>query len=464
MSVMVLMVSVAMAEGTGVWLDGVPDPTQDRALSHVSAADLVADEGWTDVDDRAIAHLASEMEAVQPLLDVFDGELQIMRRLEDALANISAIREEDRDLVYRALLFQGLAVRRYFQDTLSSEPGAAPYRASIGGQVTNRPWIDAVALDPDRQATAAEIPEAPELLLFQELRARHLLAGAAQIVAADLPPGTRLAVNGVPATADRVRVLPGTHRAVLLVNSQISVRVRAVVSTGEVVRLEPVAMQGDVRALVSGMRAGERVLPLSEGTGRTLDAQPQPVYLFATDGRKVLRYEVTGRSAVESGAERTPEEGLSWRAAVGGGWVYDGDYLLLNDGAPADYATVNAGSPVINLGAEVPVGPLVVGAGIDALVPLGEWHSLPSGDLRVRARLYPHAEVGVRSLRLTAGWLFPWHIGVGPRARIVVDPERGIELSAAYVYGIGVPLSYDTGDTFRPDQLQTAWLAVGIRR
>lgn len=468
---MLWMISAALADGTGVWLRGTPDPTLDRELEHIAVEAILIEEGWTAVDDRAIANLASELEAVQPLLDVFDGELQIMRRLEDALADISALREEDRELVYRALLFQGLAVQRYFQDALADEPGAEPYRTTVAGRVVNRPWIDAVALAPDRQATAAEIPEAPERLQFQEARAQHLLAPTGEIIALNLPEGARLVVNGEEATSDRVRVLPGTHRAALRVDGTLSVRVRAVVRPDETLTLEPVAVPSDVAPLAAALSEKERAVLLPPGMQRTLSGLAAPVHLLVEDGRRTHHYVVEGRSAVlytppEDGTGE-PDSGLRVRAVVGGGWLYDGDYLLQNAsaGAPGgSMAVVNAATPLLSAGAELSLGPAVLGGGVDALLPVGEWHTLPSGEQTVRLRAYPHIEAGVGPVRVTAGWLFPWHIGVGPRTRLMLLPELGIELTAAYVHGIGVPLQYDNGDTFSPGQARTAWAGIGLRR
>ena len=468
MSVMFVFVQAALAEGTGVWLRGTPDPTQERALEHVDIDRLLAAEGWTEADDRAVNILAAELNAVQPLLDVFDGELQIMLRLEAALDPVTTIREQDRDLMFRVLLFQGLAVERYFQDALADDPGAAPYRIEINGQVYNRPWVDAIAMVPERSASEAEIPEAPERLLFQDLRATHLLAPAMQVMVPELPAGMRLVVNGLEATADRVRVLPGKHHAALLASGRISARAQAVLVPGNsTLQIEPTALDVDVEALAGALSENARVVAINTRMVNTLEALPQPVHLFVGDGRRVHHYVVEDRTAVQVDQARVAAstEGVRWRALAGGSWIYDGDYLLQNNlnGAPEALSTVNAAAPLLSAGVETTLGPVVAGAGLDALLPLGEWHALPSGEQTVRLRAYPHIEAGVGPARVTVGWLFPWHIGVGPRVRHVLDVGRGLELSAAYVHGIGVSQSQGS-DTFSPDRVQTAWLGVGLLR
>ncbi|MDP6931464.1 MAG: hypothetical protein QGG40_01050, partial [Myxococcota bacterium] len=87
--------------------------------------ELVGWAGWSEQDDGAIATLGQELEEVRPLLEVFDGELEIIRRLGSALSDVQVIRPEDRDLVFEALAFQGFSIHRYFQDTLATDPTAA---------------------------------------------------------------------------------------------------------------------------------------------------------------------------------------------------------------------------------------------------------------------------------------------------------------------------------------------------
>ena len=462
----------AAAEGTALWLSGVPDPTLDATLEHVSAADVLPERRWTEADARVIARLEEELSAVQPLLDVFDGELQIMRRLDAAIASVEVLRSQDRELMFRALVFQGLAVHRYFQDGLATEEGAAPYRIALGGQVEVRPWIDAVALAPDRQATAAEIPEAPELLLFQEVRARHLLRQSGLVrVVGGLPAGGTLSIDGQPAAADEVRVLPGMHRVTVEIDGQIVARRQGRVDSQTPLSAELTATAVDAAPLAAALSEKARVVDLPAPMVASLSVLPAPVHLIAAEdgGRKIHRYVVEDGVAVRYVSPRD-SSGLGWRVAVGGGWVYDGDYLLQNHaaGAPDDRTTVNAGSPLLSAGVEYGVGQrLVAGVGVDALLPLGEWSVLPSGEtdpVALRARLFPHLSVGLPALRATAGFMTPWHVGLGPRAHYTVLPDLGLEVTAAYVYGLGVPLRYDSGETFTPDQLQTGWVAVGLRR
>ncbi|MEL6346853.1 MAG: hypothetical protein AAFV53_27315, partial [Myxococcota bacterium] len=156
-------------------------------------------------------------------------------------------------------------------------------------------------------------------------------------------------------------------------------------------------------------------------------------------------------------------DGLHWRVGAGAGWMYDGDYFLQNQdsGAPREVSTVNVASPLVTGAVTWGSGLIEAGAGVDVQLPLGEYSVLPSGEAVVRLRTHPHAQVGLPWLKLTAGFMFPWHVGVGGRAQVVVNPTLGLELTGAFVQGIGVPLD---GGSFTPDQMRTGWVAVGLRR
>jgi hypothetical protein len=465
LSLILLTLAEAMADGTAIWLSTTPDPTLDPSATHIPGENLLSNPSWTDEDARAIENLASELTAVRPMLDVFDGELQIMLRLEQALSNIQAVRPSDRDLIYEVLLFQGLAVSRYFQDGLSTEDGAEGYRTIIARQVEVRPWIDAIAFDSQREPGLADIPEEPELLKFQEIRARHLLRTTTTL-SAELPDGARLVIDGQQAVSDSVQTLPGRHWMALTIGDEIVAREQArTEKTGSVTFQRPL-LSPDLDRLTEAMASGKASIALNATTQAALAVLEAPVLLHTGEGRKRLTYTVSGEHATPWVEERTEETGLGWRVSVGTGWMNDGDFYLQNaaSGAPSTVSTVNAIAPLLSAGVEWRFGTPVVGVGVDTLLPTGEWHDLPTGDTRIRVRPYPHLAVGIQSLQLTAGMMLPWHIGVGPRAHLTLSESLGLELTGAYVYGLPLALSQEDGSTFTPEASQTAWLSVGISR
>lgn len=458
-----LALSLNALAGTAVWLDGTPDPRLVPGSKPLTAEEAAPGEPWTEVDSRAIAFLAEELAAVRPLADVFDGELQIMVRLGAALSDVRAVRAEDRDLLYSALAFQGFAVNRYFQDKLATDPAAAPYRVEVQGRMEIAPWVDAVALNQERLPALSDVGDQDTLLAFQELRARHLLSPTATITVSNLPTGGRLVVDGRESAVDRARVLPGTHRLALTVNGRIETRVVRTLGPGEQVNLVVPTSPDGLRELGVALSRGPTTVKLDLAQLEAMSRLEAPLTLVVPSRRETLVYDVD----VSMARLRVTEEETPFflvRAVAGAGWLYDGEFLLQNyqDGAPEERDTVNAATPWLSVGAELrPLDQLAVGAGVDLGMPLGEWHDVTVGDTALRLRTHPFLAVGHPYTQLTAGILFPWRLGVGARAHVPVG-ER-VEIQAAYVYGIGLPITREDGPTFEPTDAQTAWLGVGAR-
>lgn len=462
----ILWSSAAFA-GTAVWLQGAPDPAATPGLAPLTAEAAAPGAPWTEGDTRALAFVAEELAAARPLADVFDGELQIMLRLDTALSDVTALRPEDRDLVWRALVFQGFAVQRYFQDGLGTDPAAASYGLRIGDRVEVKAWIDAVALDPDRQPTAAEIPGQAELEAYQELRARHLLSPVGTVATSGLPAEGRLVVDGKEAAVDRARVPAGMHRVALTVNGQIQTRALLRLAAGETQTIILPASSADLEALGEQLRAGPSSYKLSPGVQRALEGLDRPLALAVSSRGRTLVYDVEGELATLRASTAAPSErsALALRAALGGGWLYDGDYLLQNgaDGAPVEKATVNAFSPQLTAAFEwSPSRWLALDAGVDLLLPLGAWHDLPVGDGRLRLRPNPFLAVGLPEVQATAGFLFPWNLSVGGRVAIPVGSV--LTVGGGWLAGLPVRFSRDNGDPdFVSSATQSAWLSVGAR-
>lgn len=468
MSLSLLIVSSGLA-ATAVWLDGTPDAARTPGYTAISAEAAVPEAAWSAEDERAIAYLREELAAVRPLADVFDGELQIMRRLQSALDAVEIIRPEDRDLVWEALIFQGFAVDRYFQDKLESDPAAAPWRVREGGQVEVGPWLDAVALNPERRPTLAELPGEAEISKWQELRARHLLIEPASVIAAELPASGRLVVDGREMATDRAQVSAGYHRIALSVDGMIRRRVaQRLEPDGRLLLVLP-PTAAELRALAAPLSKAPPQLRLSGSVQMALSELPQPVQLVVEDRKELLVYDVQGELAVRDVAEAetgaSTEGRLVLRAGLGGGWINDGEFFLSNlaDEPAHDRATVNAGGLALGLGVELrPLSLLSVGLGLDLLEPLGEHHDLPVGDGLIRLRPYPHLAVGLPWVQIGVGAQIPWRLGVGPRLHLPMG-ER-LELTGAYVYGLGLVRERGAGlPDFEPVDTHAAWMGLSYR-
>lgn len=463
MSMMLLLsVAVAQEQGQVIWLGMDPDPTMLSQLAVVPVASLTPDVSVKDQDLAALENLEAELAAVRPLIDEFDGELAIMSRLDAAIKQVHVLRDEaDRELLYKALVFQGFAVHRYFQDSLADDPAAAPYRTSLNGQVAVKAWVDAVALDPTRNPDPLDLPEEAGLLAFDGAAAQIRLAPRGTVVGLGLPEGAGLSVDGGPLRTGRVNVAPGYHRVVVLFEDQVVARAEGEVAAEGQLTLSVGAMSRDVEALVPQLSEGPEAYNLPPDVVALLGTLEGPVYLAVPGPRGPLVYRVDGNAALLQVEERESST-LTVTASVGGGWMTDGDWLLQNlaEGAPATKATVNAFSPMLHLGADLSLGRLELGAGTDLYLPVGAYHSLPSGERTVRLRAYPHLAVGPHALKLTAGYLFPWQLGVGARATLPLGP---VELAASGVYGVGVPLQRADGSTFEPQSAGAAALTLGKR-
>ena len=441
------------------------DPALYPTLKRVESTELLPTAVLSDADLAALTRLASELEAVKPLADEFDGELAIMSRLKAATDGVTAVRDEaDRDLLYNALVFQGYAVARYFQGDLATDPAAEGYRGELNETVVPQAWIDAAALDPSRAVGDELISEEAERLAFDEVRAQIQLAPKATVRIFGAPPGTMVVVDGgAPQSAALgVPVAPGRHWVRVEVDGESVARESARLSRGQDWMVEVPAMASDLELLAAALAEGPEALALQDRVVRTFSlSSHQPLHLVV-DGRKgPVIYEVQGSSAIRVDQADGPQEVsfFSLQAALGVGWMYDGDmYLSKPDRTPHIKASVNAVMPVGSLSAQLRPGPLALSVGVDVGIPVGSDNTLSSGTSDLRLRAHPYIGFGVPVAQLTVGYLFPWHLGIGARAQIPIG--ESFYLGAATVYGYGLeqaqPDNPLTG-AYQPENLISAW-------
>ena len=466
------LVAPALSAGTAVWLEGTPDPSLTPGLTPVPVAEALPSRRWDADDDAAREALVRAVEESRPRLDVFDGELQILRDLGAALEAVEVVRPEDRELLWQALVLQGLAAHRYFGEVLDTDPAAAPYAARVGGLPAVGPWRDAVALAPDRLPTETELPDEGARLAFQETRARLLLEEPALIHRGSVQPGVRFLVDGQEVGLEQARLSPGTHRAVLQVEGTIRARVVVELEPGERVDLALPASPAELAALAGPLGESRGGLPLEAEVLTALAMVEQPVELVLPVRRGVRRFEVRDGAAVErsAAAQATEAEpsgaggGSGLRLGVAAAWLYDGDWLLQNAGAgaPSEAATVNAVAPLVSAVGELGLGPALLGLGLDAALPLGTWHELPSGEGTQRLRLHGHLQAGLPLVRATVGFWSPWHLAVGARAAVPLGDDLAVD--AAYVHGLGLTLAREAGQPdFEPAAARMGWLGLSWR-
>lgn len=415
-------------------------------------------------DVGALSRLDAELTAVRPLLEEFDGELQIMARLSKAIDDVHILRNvEDRDLYWRALLFTGFAVDRYYQDKLGTDPGAAPYRSGSGVDARINAWLEATSLLGTGVPTPEQLPEATQRRSFDNLQAYVRAMPSSAFVVGQLASGAEVRVDGVkiePIVGTRVNVTPGHHFWQVRVGDTELIREDRDIASAADIRLDapigPVELEV-LRQLSQNPQDGW-TLPMA--ANMAVHQIGEPVYIaIPGEELRLLRID-QGR------AQNVPivKEFNRWllRATIGMGWSSSGDWLLLHPEAPNDKSTVNAATPVFSVGMEFhPIRQLAFGLAVDGNFPSGQWHTLTSNETEVRTLLYPHVEAGLPILRLCAGPLFPWYVGLGLRGNV---PLFGpLEATAGATWGLPLERPYEDGTSFQPLPLWSAWGGLSAR-
>ncbi|MCK6523034.1 hypothetical protein L6R49_16525 [Myxococcota bacterium] len=454
----------AAEEGALLWLDQAPDPRVHPELRPLAADAVAPSQDWSAADQAAIDQLSAELTALRPLLDEFDGELQIMSRLDAVIKDLPALKTPaHRELLVEALALQGLAVYRYFQDGLATDPAAAPYRVEVGGQVMVKAWVDAVALDADH--APLELVDPGAVTTFDAARATLLGAQRAAVKVNDAPEGLTLIVDGAePVSAARpVYVPPGQHYALAVMDGVVVGRARARVEPGESLSVELPLMGAELSALAATLAEGPEGLALSPRLTAALAAAPQPLYLASrgADGLYVYALQGGAVTLTERPEPRDKGQRLSVTVALGGGWVYDGEYFLQNvdDGAPYTRATVNHGAAFASVGARTGSRWWSAAAGVDLALPFGDYTTLETGDREVRLRAQPYVAAGLPWVQASVGWFTPYHISFGLRGRVPLTDN--LALTGGAVTARGFALARDDGaPDFQAAPAGAAWVGV----
>lgn len=420
--------------------------------------------------DYAIAALRTELAAVRPLINEFDGELQIMARLQKATADVHLLRSTaERDLLWEALVFQGFAVDRYFQDKLGLETAAKPYRTGDLATARVSAWIDASALLGAQAPSTTLLPEADQRIGYDDAQAFSRAMPSSTFVLGDLAAGAEVRIDGSlveSGRGTRVTVVPGRHLASVRVGDTFLWAYDRSMVAGIDVLIQAPYGHAEHAAFKSLVESGTSGWIVPAPAMAVIAAAGEPSYVATPDGDRTRILRLDGGTATPvpiAKKVRELQEGFSFRAAAGAGWVSTGDFLLQNgaDGAPETRETVNAGTPAVSIGGEYRYNLLALGVGVDAQFALGEHHSLPTGESLTRSFIYPHAAFGVPWAQLTIGPLFPFYLGIGAKGHL---PVKGpLELFASGVYGIGLERARGEDPVFEPLPAWSAWGGVAVK-
>jgi hypothetical protein len=474
MSLILALVSLAWADRI-YWVSPPSPADSDAASRTLPGAESLPLEGLVSSPAAgdpaaAIELLRSELAAVRPLLAEFDGELQIMARLSKATADVTVLRSEaDAALLFSAQCFLGNAVHRYFGDRLWTDSTAAPYRTVVGPAVLPAAWVDAVALGGTANPDAADVPEKPQRLGYDGVRALVGAMPAASFEIGSLAEGAEVWLDGKAVAAKsgtRTLLVPGRHFFSVRVGDVALLSGDARLSEGATMRAEAPFGPRERDSLVK-LLDGRSGWPVPAAAQVPIAGAEMPVYL-AVPGQGKPRLVRVDRGTAESVELVAPARAAAPPFAVhvgaGVGWASTGDWFLQNvsAGAPYDKTSVNAVAPAFEADVAYRTGLFAASVGLSAQVATGDFHELPTGNDTTRTFLYPHVGVGLPWVQATIGPMFPWYVGVGAKARVPVT--AGLEVVGNAVYGVGMEVARAEGEpAFQPLPAIAAWAGAGWR-
>ncbi len=449
-SVVLLVPSASAQESVTIWLDSqIPE---DKLIvkadnltgggTHLAHVDLAFPPmPLSKEDDLKYEALRTAIADGKTRWDEFEIELPIATELEGVIFTIDVIRDK-RDLqdMTDARLFQGAAASKAFEpDEFLEDERALPFRAQLPGMRVNNPWLQAMALDQNREFTKADIADGsayPELV-SQQLKILGLADGGIDLTG--VPEGATVVIDGreVGEDTEVYAVRAGVHYTHVLRNDVISGRQRVEVEPGETVDL-PLTVDSteldQARAkLLEGTTTG-----LPKSVKKTIDQLMRnydgSVFLAAVDREKnkieVLPY------ARE--AKLVPQRLVTVVAAaeIGGG-LFVSKITEEKPGQPNTGPGVHAG---IQVEIGVSYGALLLGGDVALSPTMTTSHANPNEDAtsNVNALVLPspYGGLGVYVLRPTGdtptlllagtyGWNYPAHMTVGGRLIFGIPVDDG---------------------------------------
>lgn len=260
--------------------------------THRAWSDLaLAENDWTEEDRTRVLAVQTASDTARKRWNDFDVELGIAQQVAIAVDNVTVVRDDDdRKALVDALVLGGLAVTRAWPEArFPSADDAAPHRTLVAARAMPRAWVDALALEPERAWTRAEVDDALGLALLETLKRELAALPPAKLEIPELPPGVELVVDGrpVPAGTAEVTLPPGRHYVHARVGGLVAGRDEFVVESGQVRRYPLRVDRAQLDAARTAALAGATDLP-PELTGAlqtvsTVKGQPARVYLASLD-------------------------------------------------------------------------------------------------------------------------------------------------------------------------------------
>jgi hypothetical protein len=438
-------ISASAADGFVVWMEAdTPDEKARKKVYNLSGAEVhvahvdlaFPPQPATDEDAARIEGLRETVASGKSRWDDFDVELTIARELEASLVTIDLIRDK-RDLqdIVDGRLFQGAAVLKAFDpEVFATAEDAQPFRTDMPGFTGNAPWLSALAIDPEREFTRADVADGSAYPKLQALLPTYQELVSGQLDLSKLPSGATLIVDGREIAVNDeglAKLRPGRHYSHVLRNGKVSGRQFIQVASGEKLQLPLIVDQTELEQaraqVLLGLTTGlpEDVKASIETLGKH---NTGPIFIAALDGKghvKILPY--------ARGAQLNKAKPVTFlvTAEFGGGLIISS---LFND---ADGKNVTAPAVMGNLGFELGVYNFAFLGGMDiALTPSNTVQRGSEGDDVVTSILpRPWGGAGVYVLRPsgttptmiiagTYGWNYPAHLAVGGRIAFGVPIDQ----------------------------------------
>ncbi|MDP2308715.1 MAG: hypothetical protein Q8P18_22025 [Pseudomonadota bacterium] len=454
MLISLLTVSLALgAEGTGkatvVWLQ--PDlPTPElRAKAEKLLGVSATHAAWSDLafvptpfnkdDEARLVALERARADARAKFDVFDTEREIAAALGASISAVTVLRsDEDRAALADALILQGAAATRIVpEERFATAEDVAAYRGFFGSSAVVKPYVDALALQPDGTWASDDLPDAEAFARLGATRDQAAAQTAARVELAPMPAGLTAVLDGRPVEpgVTYVDVEPGRHYLHVLADGRIVGRQSFEAAAGATVTIEPTVSKGELEASAARVLEGSREVP--QDVAQAVDVAgmrngaPTPTFLATLDDKGRIEVLPYGGGA---SFQKRPAVTVLLNGSVGGAFLSSPAFVD-SLGTPSSGFGVSG-----DLGFEVGIYNLAIYGGTTLTLTPTERMSYANADstenIKTNAYIHPYGGFGVYlprpdvkkvllMLGANYGWFSPGAMGVGGRVAFGIPTGDG---------------------------------------
>lgn len=458
---LISLVSFAFAlEGTGkstiVWMSPELPAPEIRAKAEKLVGASASHASWSDIafpatpfgkeDEARLAGVERARADGRAKWDGFDVEKDIAAGIESAVSTLDVLRDDaDRKTLAAALLIQGAAVNRLVPEAnFSTAESVGPFRVFLGSTAAMKPFVNALALEPDATWEQADLLETAAITRFGSTRVAADASGRAKLELAPMPTGVTLVVDGRPLTGASAELWPGRHYVHAMVNGAIAGRQVVEASAAGTVTVEPSVNREELDAASARVLEGSKDLPEDVVTavnalGKRTGA-PTPTFVATLDDKgRVQVVPFGGGAAFQKKAAVT----VILHGSVGGAAILSSAFVGKLGDPSFGYGVGG------NLGVEVGIYNLAIYGGSSLILTPSEGMKFANAEGTENnsssAYFRPFGGLGVYLPRPDArkalfligadyGWMSPGSMGVGGRVSVGIPSGDGtwfrIELDA----------------------------------